>query len=145
MLEKKDKKKGLRVRKVKRKVGRNWRRIYSILFYSIIEEPYMIVALPLHTVLPPGADVMIPLYHVLRWFSSRWHQGREYSMIYRRLGFLAVVSFSSLPTPSTSLPSVSSTGDTKEDWERETTCWRERRKGVGEKPNHTIARKSGSL
>jgi hypothetical protein len=66
MLEKKDKKKGLRVRKVKRKVGRNWRRIYSILFYSIIEEPYMIVALPLHTVLPPGADVMIPLYHVLR-------------------------------------------------------------------------------
>ncbi len=35
-----------------------------------------------------------------------------------------------LPTPSfPPLPLVSSTGDTQKDWERETTCWRERRGG----------------
>ncbi len=48
---------------------------------------------------------------------------REYWMIYRGPGFLAIVWFGSPPTPS---PSVSSTGDAPEDWERETTCWREK-------------------
>ncbi len=43
-------------------------------------------------------------------------------MIYRGPSFLAVVWFGSSPTPSTHLPS----GDTQEDWEKETTCWRER-------------------
>ncbi len=36
--------------------------------------------------------------------------------------------------PPPPLPSVSSTGDTQEDWERETTCWREREEVVGEEP-----------
>jgi len=33
------------------------------------------------------------------------------------------------PPPSPPLPSVSQTGDTQDDWERETSCWRERREG----------------
>ncbi len=41
--------------------------------------------------------------------------------------------------PPLPLTTVSSTGDTQEDWERETTCWRERLEGVGEEPNHTMA------
>ncbi len=53
---------------------------------------------------------------------------------YRGQGFLAVVWFGSflahsLPPP----PEVSSTGDTQEDWERETTCWRDRGEGGGRK------------
>ncbi len=58
---------------------------------------------------------------------------RECWMIYRGPGFLAGSS-------------VSSTGDKQEDWERETTCWRELgRGGVVEEPNHTTARKPGPL
>ncbi len=103
------------------------------IFYSILSLRNRIWLLPSLSTLfsPPGADVMIPLYHVLRWFSSRWHQGRAYSMIYRRSGSLAVVWFGFLPTSSTSLPSVSSTSDTQEDRERETTCWQEEGKGRG--------------
>ncbi len=41
-------------------------------------------------------------------------------MIYRGPGLLVVVLFSSSPTPFPPLPSVSSTGDTHENWERET-------------------------
>ncbi len=49
---------------------------------------------------------------------------REYWMIYRGPGFLAVVFFCSMPMhPSPPLPSVNLTGDTQEDWERKTTCW----------------------
>ncbi len=57
---------------------------------------------------------------------------REYWMVYRRPGFLsAAVWFAPPPSlpPLFRLPSESSTGDTPEDWERETTCWRKR--GVG--------------
>ncbi len=44
------------------------------------------------------------------------------------------------------LPSVDTTGDKQEGWERETTCWRYRGgEGVGEEPNHTTARKPGPL
>ncbi len=52
---------------------------------------------------------------------------REYWMKYRGPDFLAVVWFGSSPPPP--LPSVSSTGGTQEDWERETTCWRQREEG----------------
>jgi hypothetical protein len=46
------------------------------------------------------------------------------------------------PSPLPPLPLVSSTGNTWEDWERETTfCG----KGVGDETNHTTARKSGPL
>ncbi len=57
---------------------------------------------------------------------------REYLMIYKGPSFLALVWFSSLLTPSPSplLPG-SSTDDTQEDWERETSCWREREGGRG--------------
>ncbi len=55
---------------------------------------------------------------------------REYWMIYRGPGFLAVLWFGSSPTPSLPpIPSVSLTGETLEDRERETTWWRERRGG----------------
>jgi len=47
-------------------------------------------------------------------------------MIYRGPGFLAVAWFDSSPTLSTPFASVSSTGDTQEDWEREATFWRKR-------------------
>jgi hypothetical protein len=52
--------------------------------------------------------------------------GREYWMIYRGPGFLGVVWFGSSPTPY--LPfqlAEGRPGTKKEDWERETTCWRE--------------------
>ncbi len=53
---------------------------------------------------------------------------REYRMIFRGPGFLAVIWFcSSAPPPP---PSVISTGGTQEGWETETTCWWE--KGVVE-------------
>jgi hypothetical protein len=45
----------------------------------------------------------------------------EYWIIYRGLGFLAAV----VPRPPP-LSSMSLTGDTQEDWVRETSCWRER-------------------
>ncbi len=41
-------------------------------------------------------------------------------------GFLAIVWFGSSPTCSPPLPSVSSTGDTQQDHEKKTSCWRER-------------------
>ncbi len=43
----------------------------------------------------------------------------EYMLSRRRI-------FGSYPTLSSPYPTVSSTGDTQEDWDRETTCWRER-------------------
>jgi hypothetical protein len=51
-------------------------------------------------------------------------------MICRGKGFLVVLIFGSSPTLSLPhLPSVSLTGDTKEDWERETAWWREKVNG----------------
>ncbi len=50
-------------------------------------------------------------------------------MIYTGPGFLAVVWFSSSSIPPPLLPSVCLTGDTQEDWERETTFWQERGEG----------------
>ncbi len=44
------------------------------------------------------------------------------------------------PSPANKLD-----GDTQEDWERETVCWRERGRRVGEEPIHTEARKPGPL
>ncbi len=53
-------------------------------------------------------------------------------MNYRGPSFLVVVWFGSSPNPyPLPLPSVSSTCDTQEDWERETTCWQETRGGDG--------------
>jgi hypothetical protein len=43
------------------------------------------------------------------------------------------------------LPSVGSTGDTQEDWERETTLLWERGEESGKEPNHMMARKPGHL
>ncbi len=57
---------------------------------------------------------------------------REYWMIYKGLCLLAIVWFGSPPHPLTPLPVVSLTGDTQEDCERETTCWRTREGGGGE-------------
>jgi hypothetical protein len=50
-----------------------------------------------------------------------------------------------LSHPLPPFPRHSTTGDTQEDWEIETTYWRERRDGVREEPNHTTARKPGNL
>ncbi len=65
-------------------------------------------------------------------------------MIYRGPCFLADVLFSSMATPCPRLLSVSLTGVTQDDGHRDTTCSRERGKGVGEEPNHTTARKPDS-
>ncbi len=54
-------------------------------------------------------------------------QTRQYWMIYRGPGFLAVLWFGSPPNPSNLPLPTSSTGDKQEYWERETTFWR----GVG--------------
>ncbi len=66
---------------------------------------------------------------------------REYWMIYRGPGILAVVWFGPSPNPPPP-PSVRSTSDIQEDWERETTCWQER---GGQEPNLTTGRKPGPL
>ncbi len=67
----------------------------------------------------------------------------EYWMIYRGPGFLAVVWFDDLapplpPAPPVLCPWESSSGDTQEDWERETTCWREGRGVVLYKSFNTL-------
>jgi hypothetical protein len=50
-------------------------------------------------------------------------QQRELNVLQRAsLSHCRMIGSSSTPFP---LPSVSSTGDTQEDWERETTCWRD--------------------
>ncbi len=55
------------------------------------------------------------------------HSIKRYWMIYRGPYFLAVVYMKWLLShPPPPVPLESSTGDTQEDWERETTCWRER-------------------
>ncbi len=65
--------------------------------------------------------------------SERLVQTREYLMYYRGPVFLVVVWLGSFPLsfPPPPLPSVSWTGDTQEDWEGETTGWREREGGGG--------------
>ncbi len=60
-------------------------------------------------------------------------------MIFRGPNFLAVVWFGSTTTLPPILHSVSSTGDTQEDWERETSCWRERWEGGGRGAESNIA------
>ncbi len=73
--------------------------------------------------------------------------GRDW-IIYRGPGFHAAVLFLTPPTTKLfhPLPSVNLTGDTKEEWERETTCWREKgEEGIGEEPNQTIRRWRESL
>ncbi len=40
------------------------------------------------------------------------------------------------PPPPPLPPSASSTGDTQEEWEIETTCWRDRGRGVMKETNH---------
>ncbi len=59
--------------------------------------------------------------------------------IYCRVpGFLAVVWSGACPTPPPPLPL--STGDTQKNWERETTCWRDKgEKRVGEELNYPTA------
>ncbi len=77
----------------------------------------------------PWISIFVNLQKKFKWLmgkSEAWAKTREYWMIYRGPGFLAVVWFGSSSTPSHQshpLPSVSSTGNTQEDWEREATCW----------------------
>ncbi len=68
---------------------------------------------------------------------------REYWMVYRKPGFLAVIWLYPHPLPPS--PATISTDDTPEDCERETTCWRERGEGLREVPNHTTVKKLGHL
>ncbi len=69
---------------------------------------------------------IIALLALQKWVTLYLVESSQYWMTYRRVGFLAVIrfcySYSLYPPPL----SVSTTGDTQEDWERETTCWRER-------------------
>jgi hypothetical protein len=69
-------------------------------------------------------------------FSS--HTAREYWMIYRWPGFPTVDWLGSYPTPSPLIPSVSSNGDTQEDWGRETTYWRERGRSQIIRPQESL-------
>ncbi len=89
--------------------------------------------------LSPLQPVHRPLSYIYTALCTPPYSVREYWMIYRGPGFLAVVWFGSSPTSSPPpFPSVCSNGDT--DWERVTTCWRER---WG--PNQTTARRPGPL
>ncbi len=63
---------------------------------------------------------------------------------YRELGFLPSYDLAP-PPPIPPLPSVSSIGDTEEDLERVTTCWKDRGEGVGEEPKYTKARINHSI
>ncbi len=49
-----------------------------------------------------------------------------------------------LPSPPPPLPTVYSTGDTQEDWERETTCWRVKEYEVFEAPKSHDCEKAWS-
>ncbi len=40
---------------------------------------------------------------------------------------------------------LASFGHALKGWERETTCWREKRKGMGEEQNHTTVKKPGPI
>ncbi len=62
---------------------------------------------------------------------SQFSWSRGYWMIYRGPGFSR--SYDLIPRPPRLFhsPVSSSTGDTQKDWERETTCWRERGWGMG--------------
>jgi hypothetical protein len=60
-------------------------------------------------------------------------------------GFLDVVWFGSSPTASHSSISKLDQRHIGLDREREITYGRERGKGVGKEPNHTTARKPGTL
>ncbi len=58
--------------------------------------------------------------------------------------FSASYDFAPPPPSHPTLPSISSTGHTQEDWERDTTYWQERGRGcIGEEPNYTTASKPG--
>jgi hypothetical protein len=55
-------------------------------------------------------------------------------------------SYDFAPTSPLPPPSVGSTSDTQEGWERETNCWREMEgEGVGEEQNYRTAREPGPL
>jgi hypothetical protein len=68
-------------------------------------------------------------------------------MIYSGPGFLAILLFGSYLTPSPRFPSISSTGDTQEGFEREQLA--DGRGGGGggwgEEPNQMTAREPGPL
>jgi hypothetical protein len=82
------------------------------------------------------AAICLFIKYIENWGSRTRHMAGEYWMVYRGPDFLAGRMIWYL-APNPHLPSVSSTGDKREDWEREPTCWRERvEKGVGEEPNH---------
>ena len=70
---------------------------------------------------------------------------REYWMIYREPGFLAVVWFSSSPTPSPPLVSKLDRRHTERLRNKRQLFDRRGGKGVGEEPNNTTARKPGPL
>ncbi len=80
-----------------------------------------------------GRHVCGPVYmksESIEWFIKSQAFSRSYDLV---------------PRPLT-LTSVSSTGDTQEDREREAVCrWEVGGRGVGEEPNHTTARKLGPL
>ncbi len=82
-------------------------------------------------------------WKLCRYVLVRIVQNREYWMVYRGPGFLAVVWFGlshapPTPPPHPSLPSVCSNGDTQEDWDRQLV---DGRGGRGKEPNHTTVRK----
>ncbi len=61
-------------------------------------------------------SLFFPSFPALSISSSLWiFQNKEYWIIYRGPGFLAVLWFGSSPTPYSPSLSVSSTGDTRED------------------------------
>ncbi len=71
---------------------------------------------------------------------------RECWMIYRGTALLEVLWFGSSATPShPPRPSLYSTGEAQEDWEKETTCWREGGEGVGEELNYTTQESLASI
>jgi hypothetical protein len=76
------------------------------------------------------------------WEKPKILHTTEHLMIYRGLGFLAVVFFGSSPFPLSSQQVVSFLSVPEC---RRSSLLTERGGGVGEKPNHTTTRKPGPL
>ena len=125
-----------------------WRYIYnySLVFCCLSEYPFRfyISGLPSFYISSNKHHSTKDLRYFLYWVYAsvvlgrqklRISETRDYWIIYRGPGFLAVLWFGSYPTPSNPppLPSVSSTGDTQELRKRYLRTG-EGRKGMGEEP-----------
>ncbi len=107
----------------------------------MVEEPSHVKQLSLNHVCKIGLNRPLLKHHVWGLFSLPQKQTESCLCITEDPAFSASYEFSPSPSPPPSPPSLSSTGDTQEYWERETTCLRGGGGGGEKEPNQTTAKK----